>query len=337
MKFRIGYRTLKTSLGTAISIMIAQSIGLENFVSAGILTILCIQVTKKKSLRASWDRFLACVLAMGFASAFFEGIAYHPVVIGLLLLFFIPTVVMLKASEGIVTSSVIILHIYSAGHVTKELLLNEFGLVTIGIGVALMMNLYMPSMEKRLEEYQQKIEANFKRIFEEIVRYLRTNQSNWDGKEITETARLIEEAKSLAFRDVENHFLRHENLYYHYFEMREKQFEIIERVLPTVTSIPLTVKQGKMIADFIEELSENIHPGNTAIYYIEKLMRMKVAFTNMELPKTREEFEARAALLHFINEMERYLLIKSSFRGLNNKRKKELENKTVHQDKKDCS
>ena len=134
MKFRIGYRTLKTALGTAISIMIAQYFGFGNFVSAGILTILCIQVTKKRSLQASWHRFLACIIAMLFSSVFFEGIMYHPIVIGLLLLFFIPTVVMTGAKEGVVSSSVIIMHIYSAGKVTGDLLLNELGIITVGIG-----------------------------------------------------------------------------------------------------------------------------------------------------------------------------------------------------------
>ncbi|MBX9972946.1 aromatic acid exporter family protein [Cytobacillus firmus] len=316
MKYRIGYRTIKTAVGTSISIMIAQMLQLDNFVSAGILTILCIKVTKKKSLRASWDRFFACLMAMAFSSLLFEGIAYHPLVIGLLLLFFIPAAVMVKASDGIVTSSVIILHIYSAGEVSMELLLNELGIIIVGIGVALIANLYMPSLESKLKEYRLEIEENFKIIFDEIVKYLRTHESSWDGREITETMELIDEAKTLAFRDVENHFRRNENLYYHYFKMREKQFEIIERVLPSVTSIALPVEQGEMIADFIEELSEHIHPGNTAIQFLEKLYRMRVSFENMELPKTREEFEARAALLHFVKEMEQYLIIKSSFKGL---------------------
>ncbi|MCC3647760.1 aromatic acid exporter family protein [Cytobacillus firmus] len=319
MKYRIGYRTIKTAVGTSISIMIAQMLQLDNFVSAGILTILCIKVTKKKSLRASWDRFFACLLAMAFSSLFFEGIAYHPLVIGLLLLFFIPAAVMAKASDGIVTSSVIILHIYSAGEVSKDLLLNELGIIIVGIGVALIANLYMPSLESKLKEYRLEIEENFKVIFDEIVRYLRTHESSWDGREITETMEMIDEAKALAFRDVENHFRRDESLYYHYFKMREKQFEIIERVLPSVTSIALPVEQGEMIADFIEELSEHIHPGNTALLFLEKLYRMKVSFENMELPKTREEFEARAALLHFVKEMEQYLIIKSSFKGLKDK------------------
>lgn len=322
MKFRIGYRTLKTALGTAISIIIAQYLGFENFVSAGILTILCIQVTKKRSLQASWHRFLACIIAMVFSSVFFEGIMYHPAVIGLLLLFFIPTVVMFKAHEGVVSSSVIILHIFSAGKVTGGLLLNELGIITVGIGVALIMNLYMPSVDNKLKEYQREIEAQFKKIFREIANYLKNHDSDWDGRELTVTAGLIEKAKTLALQDVENHFLRDENLYYQYFKIREKQFEIIERVLPSVTSIPQHVEQAPIVAEFIETLSKGIHPGNTVLFYLEKLMRMKAEFENMELPKTREEFESRAALLHFINEMEQFLLLKRSFKGLNSSKDK---------------
>jgi uncharacterized membrane protein YgaE (UPF0421/DUF939 family) len=316
MKYKIGYRTLKTAIGTALSIMIAQFLGLESFVSAGILTILCIQVTRKKSLRASWDRFLACILAMLFAFVFFEGIAYHPLIIGLLLIFFIPAVVTVKAQDGIVSSSVILLHIYSAGNVTTSIIANEFGIILIGIGVALIMNLYMPSVEPKLDVYQEQIEERFKKIFIEIARYLRTNELDWDGKELTETAKMIEDAKILAFHDVENQLLKQENIYYHYFRIREKQFEIIERVLPTITTIQHMVMQREMVADFIDELAQGINPGNSAYVYLEKLMNMRKEFENMEMPKTREEFEARSALLHFTNEMERYLIIKSSFKGL---------------------
>ncbi|MCM3669560.1 aromatic acid exporter family protein [Mesobacillus maritimus] len=319
MKFRIGYRTVKTALGTAIAIILAQYLGLENFTSAGILTILCIKVTKKRSLRASWDRVLACAIAMGLSSLFFEMFGYHPVVIGFMLMVFIPVAVMARAADGIVSSSVIMLHIYSAGQVTFSLLLNELGIVIVGIGVALLMNLYMPSADQQLHKYQIQIEENFKKIFLEIVSFLRNGDSRWDGRELTETADLLEKAKALASQDVENNLMRNENLYYQYFKIREKQFDLIERVLPAVTSIPSQVEQGELIADFMEELSEAVKPGNTVLVYLEKLYRMKTEFETMELPKTREEFEARASLLHFVNEIESYLLLKRSFKGINHK------------------
>jgi uncharacterized membrane protein YgaE (UPF0421/DUF939 family) len=316
MKYRIGYRTLKTALGTTLAIIIAHQLGLENYVSAGILTILCIQVTKLKTVRTSWDRFMACILAMPFSYLFFEGIAYHPTIIGLMLLFFIPILVMFHLKDGVVTSTVIILHIYSAGEITWSMLLQEFEIIVVGIGVALIMNLYMPSVERKLKQYQDKIEDNLRIIFKEMVLYLKTADSEWDGKEIAETAMLIDEAKTISFREVQNKLLPNENLYFHYFKMREKQLEIIERMLPMITSIPMTLKQGRMTADFFDELSERIHPGNTARFFLEKLRNLQVEFEEMPLPKTREEFETRAALFQILKEIEQYLIIKSSFKGM---------------------
>lgn len=324
MRFKIGYRTIKTALGMTISILLAQYLGLHNYASAGILTVLCIKVTKLKSIRASWDRILACIIAIVFSSAFFELIAYHPLVIGFMILFFIPTVVMFKASEGIVSSTVIILHVFMAKEVSLDLIINELGIIFIGIGVALIMNLYIPSLDNKLEDYQRQIERNFKKIFDEIVIYLRTHESNWGGSEITETSKLIDEARQIAFLDIENHFLRNENFHYQYFKMRDKQFEIIERVLPIVTSLSLEVEQAKMIADFIEDLSNHIHPGDTAIIFLDKIAKMRVQFQNQELPVTREEFETRAALLHFVREMEEYLVIKRNFYKMDGNKKKSI-------------
>ncbi|KIL44308.1 aromatic acid exporter family protein [Jeotgalibacillus soli] len=314
--FRIGYRTIKTAVGTAIAIIIAELMGLDHYASAGIITILCIQNTKRKSVRASWSRFIACVVAMGFSAVFFEILGYYPIVIGLMLLFFIPTTVMLNVKEGIVTSSVIVLHIFMERNITLELLWNELLLITIGVGVALIMNLYMPSVESKLLSYQCQLEDNFQRIFVQMASYLREGEDQWDGSEITETEKIIKEAKTIAFKDVENHFVRNEDRYYLYFTMREKQFELIERMLPLVSSLSSSVEQRGMIASFIEDLSEHIHPGNTALLYLKKLFDMKLMFEEMDMPKTREEFETRAALYQFVREMEQYLYLKQSFRGL---------------------
>ncbi len=312
---KIGYRTLKTAIGTTISILLAKLLELDSFASAGILTILCIKVTRKKSLESSWERFVACVLGIAFSFVFFEGIGYYPITIGLLLIFFIPTLVAVKAKDGIVTSTVIILHIFSAGKVTIGLVLNELGLIIIGIGIALIVNLYMPSVDNQLKLYQQEIEDLFGNILNEMVHFLRTGESIWDGKEITATEELLKKAKRIAYRDVENSLLREESTYFTYFTMREKQFEILQRMLPTITSITLSVEQGKMVADFIEEVSRSIHPGNTASKFLDKLDTMRKTFREMPLPSTREEFESRAALFQFVKEMEEYLIIKRLFRS----------------------
>ncbi len=317
--FRIGYRTIKTAIGVAIAISFAQAVGLNSFPSAGIITILCIQVTKKQSLRAAFSRFLACMIAMAFSTLFFEGIGFHPAVIGLMLLFFIPTAVAAKAKEGIVTSSVIILHIYAAGHVTPSLILNETGLIVIGITVALLMNLYMPSVDHTLDKCRDAIEKDFGLIFTKMVLYLRTGSTSWDGKEIIHAGRKISQGKALAFRNLENHVTRPDDIYYTYFKMREKQLETIETMLPLAASIPAGTAYNEELADFIEELSKNVHPYNTSHIYLGKLQEMTDQIHKMPLPESREEFYVQMAMVSLIKELEKYLTLKSVYKGLSRK------------------
>ncbi|WP_079479790.1 aromatic acid exporter family protein [Halobacillus salinus] len=311
---KIGYRTIKTAIGTPFAIWIAQLLQLDNFASAGILTILCIQITRKRSLLSAWHRFAACMIAMILSYLFFELIGYQPIAIGLMLFAFIPITVWLKITPGIVTSSVIILHLYGSSNIGWSVIWNELILIIVGIGTALLLNLYMPSLENKLEKYQQEVEHNFSVILKEFASYLKGGNDHWAGRELTNTADVLEKAKSLAFRDVENHLLRTHNQYYHYFHMRTKQFELLERMLPLVSQISGSYTQGIPIGEFFEELADAMHSGNTAIIYLKKLKSMKDTFREGKLPETREEFEVRASLFHLLNQIEEYLIIKRSFK-----------------------
>lgn len=192
-----------------------------------------------------------------------------------------------------------------------EILAHELTAILIGIGVALLVNLYMPNATKELNVFKEQIEHNFQTILAELAIYLRAGDHLWDGKEMMETPALLEKAQALALRYAENQLTRQDDRYYAYFRIREKQFEIIERLLPIVTSLPRTVEQGRRIATFLEELSAAVSDRNTTDIFFSRLRKMRAAFRDMPLPETREEFEARAALHHFCNEIEQYLLQKS--------------------------
>ncbi|AIK37247.1 hypothetical protein COM13_07110 [Bacillus pseudomycoides] len=316
--FRIGYRTVKTAVGTGAAVFIAQLFGLEFYSSAGILVILCVQNTKRKSLQASLHRFLACLLSMVFSFCIFETIGYTPLAISLLLLTFIPTAVMLKIQEGIVTSSVIVMHLYSLKHITWLAIGNEIAILTIGISVALLVNMYMPSAEKKLKRYQEKVEWNFKTILFEMAVYLRNRDSTWAGKELIETEDILKQAKELSFKKLENQFMREDDYYYRYFDMRMQQFEILERIMPLAASLSWSYEQSDMIAEVIGNVGNSIRPESTGLISLRQLQEMREIFREMPLPKTREEFEMRAKLVQLVYEMEQYLLIKSRFKGKDN-------------------
>ncbi len=273
-------------------------------------------------MHAVYTRLVASIVGMIFSFVAFEFFGYNPLVLALMILVFVPTIVSIGVAAGFVSSAVIIMHIYSEANFTYDLFLNELALMAIGFGTALAVNMYMGDFQKDLDHYLEQIEDLYRAIFSEIVKYLRNGDTSWDGKEIIEAADLLNKAKSLAYKDVENHITRKENLHYLYFDMREKQLEIIERVLPKITALPVMVQQTDLVADFMQELSENVHSGNTAKRFRDKLEIVKEEFAKMPLPETHEKFLAMASLYQFIEEMDEYLMIKQSFKGLKNKEKK---------------
>jgi uncharacterized membrane protein YgaE (UPF0421/DUF939 family) len=315
--YKIGYRTIKTAIGATIAVIIAQFLGLQFATSAGILTILCIQHTKKKSVQSSIARFSACILSMIFSFLLFEGISYNPLMIGILLILFIPLTVKLHIEEGIVTSSVIVMHLYSEHSITWSLIFNEILMISVGIGVALLVNLYMPSVENELKTYQEQVEESFRKIFKELACYLKRGESYLDEEEMNRVEELLQKGKQIAFREMENRSVNEEECLYRYFVMREKQFYILKRMIPIVSSLSVPYEQNYMIADYIDSLARSMRPEGTGKIPLFRLEEMKQQFREMPLPETREEFETRAYLFQFLYEVEQYLLIKKKFKGEN--------------------
>lgn len=308
---KIGVRTIKTAVGTGVAIWLAQLINLEFYVFAGILTILSIETTKKRSLNVAMSRIIACILGMFLSGIVFEILGYQIFVISLFILFFIPLLMRLNIQNGFVTSSVIILHVYVLGDFNVNVAINEILLIIIGIGIALIINSYMPDLKHDLKDYSSKIEVKIKKILYEYALYIEKGDQGWTGEQLLELDEILNESKSIAIRNVENHLLRKQDKYYAYFEMREKQYEILVRMLPIVSKLQQEVPQRKIFAAFLYHLSESVHSGNTAQTQLEKLISNREEMNKLDLPKTREEFETRAALFHLINEIQLYLEIKN--------------------------
>src|SRR5699024_1191598 len=114
--------------------------------------------------------------------------------------------------------------------------------------------------------------------------------------------------------DKENHMLRHKHPYRDYFHMRTKQFSVMKRMLPPVSKLPKQDAVAAKIADFLENVSNAVNPGNTAVLFLNDLQKLKKQFNNEALPKSREAFETRANLFRLLLEIEEYLKIKSQFK-----------------------
>lgn len=319
---KIGYRTIKTAFGVVISSFLAQRFHLEFYSTAAILTVLCLQVTKKQTILTALQRAISCVIGMGLCVLLFSlfGFSYLGLLMTVLLI--IPLLLRLKIKEGFVTSTVIILHIFTLGDVSVPILANELGLIAVGVGVALLLNLFMPNLNRELEERRKSIDRNFSVILHEFAVYLRQGESDWQGKEFLDTEELLLKAKQLAQQDAENHLFRHDPYYEQYFSMREKQFELLERMMPIVSTLSQRSRTGLKLADFLERLSKQVGPHHRAHLFLNELRDMRRENKKAPLPSTREEFETRASVFYLFNEIERYLIIKDEFSKLDQKRQR---------------
>jgi uncharacterized membrane protein YgaE (UPF0421/DUF939 family) len=306
--FTIGSRTVKTAIGAMIALVIAQVLSLENTATAAVITLLSVQSTQRRSIQIAWQRFAACILGILLAVLIFEGCAYTAVAVGLLLFIYIPVMAKLGLQDGIVPGFVIVMQLYISQNITYELILNQICIVSIGILVALLFNLYMPSVEGEIKKIIKELEGNFKVIFLQFGQFIRKKERVWNDEYMIKTKKLIEVGMELAKRSEENSFFKRDSYYLQYFTKVHQQFQIVERMAPLIIHLPTTFEQNEMVADFVDDLGANIEDRNRLLL---KLQDLRGKFENMDLPKTREEFETRAALLILINKIEQFIEIQS--------------------------
>ncbi|WP_436853936.1 aromatic acid exporter family protein [Staphylococcus caeli] len=313
--YKIGFRTIKTAVGMALAIIIAKLIGLDNFASSAILVVLCIKHTKVHSLQAIVSRFVSCLMILILGSIAFNLLGQNAIVLGLIVLFFIPLTVVFKVQEGVVTSCVILLHVFNAKTIDMDLFINEILLLIVGLGIAFLMNMIMPSLDSNLKHYKQQIEQQFTFIFETFSKMCQTPNPEIDisFKKLKLT---INKAKSIAFRDVKNHFVRNENSYYHYFDMREEQLELLQRMALIIENIETKDDLLSKISNLLAEVATNVNSNDYTALRLHALYEIRLELNQLDLPTSHASFRTRASLLQLLNELEAYLVVKSQFGSL---------------------
>jgi uncharacterized membrane protein YgaE (UPF0421/DUF939 family) len=314
MKF-IGYRTLKTAVGGAIAILIAASLGLKYGTAAGVIVILSVQSTKRQSIRVAIQRMGACILALFLSSVLFNLLGYNAYVFGAFLLIFIPTAARFKFNEGIVVSSVLVTHLLVEKSTAVSLIVNELLLMLIGVGVALIMNLYMPSIDKKIKKNQVDIEELIREILRHMSSALGECAVSLKEEELfNRLERKIKKGRERAYRSLNNSLFSDNSYYAKYMDMRYQQLKALKNMRKHFERFSINYKQNEMIAEFTLKLSNSIHEYNTAEGLLKSLQDLRESFKAMELPKTRDEFENRAMLYQFLNDLEQFLLIKNDFK-----------------------
>ncbi|WP_438350979.1 aromatic acid exporter family protein [Paenibacillus sp. FA6] len=306
----MGIRVIKTAIATLMSILIADMVGIPSPQGAGLLAILGVEVTRKRSLRTISARFFASIVGLLFACMLFAVFGFHYWVLGLFVLFGFPLIVKTSFKEGIVTSSVVVFRIFGGEDLSFPVLLTQVELLVIGLGSAMVVNMiYMPKVSEQMIEIRHKVDGLFAVIFKHISRTLHDPSYIWDGSELIEASKAIAEGSQAANRAMENQMLHPDAAWNIYFYMRKEQLDLILVMVQRIADVYQKLPQGELVAELMEQLSHDVteteYTGRTEML----LEKLEQDFKEMDLPTNREEFEIRSSILQLCRELSLYLKI----------------------------
>jgi uncharacterized membrane protein YgaE (UPF0421/DUF939 family) len=303
-------RVVKTAAAVVVAIYLAQFFHLTAPFSAAIYAVLGVEATKIRGITTSAIRILASLVGLFMAALIFYLLGYHIWVIAVFVLATYSLLFQIKLHDGIVTSTVVMIHLFAAHMLSFDIILNEVYLLFLGLGTATIINLlYMPDVNPKLDLAREQLESLFSQIFREIALHLRDQNHIWDGKELLLANEVIEKGSSLADRSAENKLLQGDGYWQRYFGMRSHQLESMQRMLDLVAQVYQLLPHGASISQLFEELSVEVKSD----YYVgnveNHLNRLEQEFKQYPLPLTRGEFEVRSALLQLCVELKNYLSI----------------------------
>ncbi|AWB44896.1 hypothetical protein DCC85_12140 [Paenibacillus sp. CAA11] len=318
----MGFRVIKTAIATLLAILIADTAGVHGALSAGLLAILGVDVTRKRSIKSVSSRFFASILGLALSFGLFYVLGFHIWVLFVYILIAFPLISKAHFKEGIVTSSVVVFRVFGEETLSLEVFVTQVLLLLIGLGSAMLVNLiYMPREEVKLSWIRREVDGLFSKIFAHIADTLRNPDDEWDGKELTQASREIEKGLSIAKRALENQVISSDESWMVYFFMRKEHLERIESMMELISQVYRRMPQGELAAALFDQLSEDVMEESYCGVTEKLLLELEVKFAQMELPSTREEFENRSAILQLCRELDQYLRISKKDKGALNVRK----------------
>ena len=310
---KIGLRTIKTVIASVLAILIATQLHLLYATAAGIIAILSVGNTKKTSLKSGLGRVLSLGLAIVLSFICFMILGFHPWAFGVFLLVFIPLSVRCNLADAIVVNSVLITHFLVEKSFSWQMILNETLLMTIGVGLALLLNLYMPDNEKQLKEDIKAIEEDFRTIIFAMAAHLNLEKMAPLDDACLDLRAKLRAALNQAHIHQKNQWIGEEDYYSDYFSMRLAQLRILRDMVNLLIEIDIDGLFVDELRKVLISTAENFAEENDGKLILWQIEAVYQNYRQKPLPQTREEFENRALLFQFLQSFRSFIEIKAIF------------------------
>lgn len=308
------YRIFEIAVGSSIAIALAMLLGLQNSMSAGIITILSIQDTKEDTLRSALERVVAFLLAVATAFVAFSVIGYNVWAFGAFLVVFASASYLLKIQASLPISTVLVTHFWLAGHMRPAFIGNEALLVLIGTAIGVLLNLLPTHGANAMVSLIEQIEAQMRAYFHHVAMVMLGGAEPEAVREDVQVLnQLMRGARAESARLDKNTLIGDTQYYTQYVDMRQHQTIILRRMEDAIEQLDDMPMQAHALAGLMHKIGDTLHENNDASALLEELYALRQRFRDGPLPANRPEFETRATLYRILIDTEHFLLIKQSF------------------------
>ena len=291
MKWIKGFHILKAfkiALAAVLSILTANLLGLDYAITAGIITVLSIQNTKRETLQTARDRGLAFLCAFLCLSAGW--------------------------GQAIAMDSVLISHFLTEQRFDSAMVVNELLVFAVGTLYGILINLHLRKKEVEFDRLSKLVDDEIKGIIHRMAENIRQeDKTNYHSDCFVRLEDKIHLAKECALRNWNNTLWSQSAYELDYIRMRENQSRVLKNIYDSIVRITMLPAQTMQVAAFFEEIEAQYHRDNNVEELLRLLEKMLSDMKRETLPQSREEFEARALLFYTLMQLEEFLTLKNKF------------------------
>ncbi|WP_077610329.1 aromatic acid exporter family protein [Clostridium sp. Marseille-P2415] len=307
-------KSIKIALAAVFAITAAAEIGLKYSATAGIITVLSIQNTKRETIKSARNRTLAFVWALILAAGVFRLLGFTLIAFAGYLLLFALLCLYADWGEAIAMDSVLITHFLSEKSMSASLMMNEIALFLIGTTVGVLVNMHLRKRGNVFQKLADDVDHQIKGVLNRMSHWLLEEDKSKYGPEcLDQLQESLKLAKACAWNNYNNALWKKDTYEVDYIQMRQQQSIVLKEIYENIKSITCLPRQAKQVAELLEGIERGYHRNNTVEGLLQELDLLFQDLKGHELPSDREEFEARAILFYILNQIKRLLMLKRDF------------------------
>lgn len=308
------FSSAKISLGCVTAIVISTLLNLKYGLTAGLLTVLSIQDTKRETLKTALKRLYAFFFAFAISVICFKLMGYNALSFGIYLFIFVNICFIMDWKIAIVPVSVLVTHLISEKSTDIMLIINEFLLFAVGAGTGMLVNIHLHNDNEKMSVCRENLDSEIKAVLERMsVRILSDDKSDYSGDCFKKLDSLMFDAQKTARENYDNSLKNPQTYDIEYLEMRKKQCSILYEMYKSIIRMNTPPEQALIISDFLKKTAVEYHEKNDVRNLIEKLEKIFAEMQYQPMPAERPEFENRAVLYSFMLLLKEFLCLKYEF------------------------